>query len=161
MKIFLCDIDIVLGHTYVLHEEPILLGQAISRSQTTSRKRLLELLDTRGRPYAKTYFVNGQLSTQGCNVIFGMIPTIEEVFGIHEETIPEWNTVSHEDVYVLLSLANDVLDDARVVVFVTSNNSLLGLNVYNVWAKSGSCGHSHVQNPFGKVLQDDGEWSIG
>lgn len=49
------------------------------------------MLETKVQVQGKTYFANSQLSSIGCNVICGMIPIGDEVYGMKDSGIPNWN----------------------------------------------------------------------
>lgn len=66
--------------------------------------------------------MRNQLSTLSCNVIFGMIPTSEEVYGMKDNGIPKWNKVEIENIEHVLNVAKEILDDVVIMVFVTSKH---------------------------------------
>lgn len=115
--------DELLGSIDLLREDPLQVAHAVSSTQlTVLNERLIKMLETRVQAQGKTYFVNGQLSTIGCNVIFGMIPTGEEVYGIKDPGIPQWNKIQFGDLEHIFLMAKQVLDDVGLMVFVTSKH---------------------------------------
>ena len=115
--------DELLGSIDLLLEDPLQVAHAISCTQLiVSNERLMKMLETGVQAKGKTYFVNGQLSTIGCNVIFGMIPTGEEVYGIKDPGIPQWNKIQFGDLEHIFLMAKRVLDDVGLMVFQTSKH---------------------------------------
>ena len=51
-----------------------------------------------------------------------MIPTGEEVYGIADPGIPQWNKIQLEDLEHIFVMAKKVLDDIGLMVFLTSKH---------------------------------------
>lgn len=121
MDNFFSSIDDLLGSTDLLHENPVTIAQELSTNTTgTSSGRFQSMLEISGQAHGKTYFVNGNICSLGCNVIIGMLPTNEQVNGFGEKEIPPWNVLCVEEVECLLQLARQILDDVGILIFVTS-----------------------------------------
>ena len=153
-------LDQWLGTMDVLQEDPLLVAHDICSSEQMEHSDcLIKMLESKALVHGKTYFVNGQLSSIGCNVMFAMIPNGEEVYGMEGFGIPDWNKFEVENLEHMFNMINKVLDDVGLMVFVSSKHivSTCGDYLRTPRIQIAPCYNCGMQKPNRHDSRDEGK----